>query len=126
MTLEVGSEAPSFCAKDTYGEQHCLDDYNGKWVVLYFYPKDNTPGCTVEAIDFTARKAEFATMDAEIIGRTATDTKVRVVVKAREAGVSHVAIRAGLFGDEVMSRKVYDEIRTRLRDAKGPHPDKTG
>lgn len=68
MTLEVGSEAPSFCAKDTYGEQHCLDDYNGKWVVLYFYPKDNTPGCTVEAIDFTARKAEFATMDAEIIG----------------------------------------------------------
>ena len=68
MTLEVGSEAPSFCAKDTYGEQHCLDDYYGKWVVVYFYPKDNTPGCTVEAIDFTARKAEFATMDAEIIG----------------------------------------------------------
>jgi len=68
MTLEVGSEAPSFCATDTYGEQRCLEDYKGKWVVLYFYPKDNTPGCTVEAVDFTARKGEFADLNTEIIG----------------------------------------------------------
>ena len=66
--VDVGERAPSFCAKDTYGEEHCLDDYKGKWVVLYFYPKDNTPGCTIEAVDFTARKAELAGMDAEIIG----------------------------------------------------------
>jgi peroxiredoxin Q/BCP len=68
MKIEVGSEAPSFCAKDTYGKEHCLDDYNGKWVVLYFYPKDMTSGCTVEAMEFTERKGEFAHMNAEIIG----------------------------------------------------------
>ena len=68
MTLEVGSEAPFFSAKDTKGNEHSLDDYKGKWVVLYFYPKDSTPGCTVEAVDFTARKGEFAGLNAEIIG----------------------------------------------------------
>jgi peroxiredoxin Q/BCP len=75
MDLEIGSEAPSFCARDTYGEEHCLDDYRGKWVVLYFYPKDSTPGCTVEAIDFTARKGEFTDMGAEIIGVSADSEK---------------------------------------------------
>jgi peroxiredoxin Q/BCP len=75
MTLEVGSEAPSFTAKDTYGQEHSLNDYRGKWVVLYFYPKDNTPGCTVEAIDFTARKGEFTAMDAEIIGVSSDSEK---------------------------------------------------
>ena len=68
MKLEVGSKAPSFRAKDTYGKERSLDEYGGKWVVLYFYPKDSTPGCTVEAIDFTARKGEFASMNAEVIG----------------------------------------------------------
>ena len=68
MTLEVGSEAPSFTVKDTYGEERSLDDYKGKWVVLYFYPKDSTPGCTVEAVDFTAQKGQFAKLNAEIIG----------------------------------------------------------
>jgi peroxiredoxin Q/BCP len=68
MTLDVGSEAPSFCAKDTYGREHCLTDYKGKWVVLYFYPKDNTPGCTVEAVDFTAMKGELEAMGTEVIG----------------------------------------------------------
>lgn len=68
MKLEIGSDAPSFCAKDTYGKEHCLDDYKGKWVVLYFYPKDNTPGCTVEAVDFTAMKGDYKAMGAEVIG----------------------------------------------------------
>ena len=71
MKLEVGSEAPSFCAKDTHGEERCLDDYKGKWVVLYSYPKDMTSGCTVEAVEFTERKGEFADMNAEIIGVSA-------------------------------------------------------
>ncbi len=45
-----------------------LSDYKGKWVVLYFYPKDNTPGCTTEAKDFTAYAKEFSKLGAEIIG----------------------------------------------------------
>ncbi len=71
MKLEVGSEAPSFCAKDTHGKERCLDDYKGKWVVLYAYPKDMTSGCTVEAMEFTERKGEFVDMNAEIIGVSA-------------------------------------------------------
>ena len=68
MGLEVGAEAPEFCARDTYGEEHCLADYRGKWVVMYFYPKDNTPGCTIEAVDFTSMKGEFSAMGAEVVG----------------------------------------------------------
>lgn len=71
MRLEVGSEAPSFCARDADGEERCLDDYRGKWVVLYAYPKDMTSGCTVEAVEFTERKGDFAKMGAEIIGVSA-------------------------------------------------------
>jgi len=71
MKLEIGSEAPSFCAKDTYGEEHCLDDYRGKWVVLYSYPKDMTSGCTIEAMEFTSLKDQFADLNAEVIGVSA-------------------------------------------------------
>jgi len=44
------------------------DDFKGKWMVLYFYPKDNTPGCTTEAIEFTKLKSKFKKLDAEIVG----------------------------------------------------------
>lgn len=50
------------------GINKSLKEYSGKYVVLYFYPKDNTPGCTVEAIDFTTKKAEFEDENAVIIG----------------------------------------------------------
>ena len=66
--LSIGSEAPSFCLPDQDGETLCLKAFRGKWVVLYFYPKDNTKGCTLEAIDFTMRKNEFEEMGAVILG----------------------------------------------------------
>ena len=66
--VEISKEAPDFCAMDREGNEHCLADYKGRWVVLYFYPKDNTPGCTTEAVDFTPLKGEFETMGAAIIG----------------------------------------------------------
>ena len=75
MTMEIGNEAPDFCAVDTYGEKRCLADYSGKWVVLYFYPKDNTSGCTIEAVDFTSLKGELAGMGAEVIGVSADSEK---------------------------------------------------
>lgn len=50
--LEVGDRAPAFCLHDSEGEKICLKDYLGSWVVLYFYPRDHTPGCTREACDF--------------------------------------------------------------------------
>jgi peroxiredoxin Q/BCP len=66
--LKEGMEAPEFCLRDANEREHCLKDFAGKWVVLYFYPKDNTSGCTKEAVGFTEKKAEFEKLGAEIIG----------------------------------------------------------
>jgi peroxiredoxin Q/BCP len=66
--LSAGSEAPLFCLPSQAGEEVCLGDLKGKWVVLYFYPKDNTKGCTLEAIDFTMSLAEFKEAGAEVLG----------------------------------------------------------
>jgi len=52
MKLQVGNNAPSFTALDQDNGTHTLGDYKGKWVLLYFYPKDDTPGCTTEACKF--------------------------------------------------------------------------
>ena len=66
--LEVGQKAPDFCLPNQDSEEICLRDLQGSWVVLYFYPKDNTPGCTTEALDFTALKEEFEKEGAIILG----------------------------------------------------------
>jgi peroxiredoxin Q/BCP len=66
--LEVGNKAPDFCLPNQDSEEICIRDFQGSWVVLYFYPKDNTPGCTTEALDFTALKSEFEKLGATIFG----------------------------------------------------------
>lgn len=66
--LKVGTKAPEFCAPNQDDVEICLRDILGKWIVLYFYPKDNTPGCTNEACDFTTAMPEFDYLDAIILG----------------------------------------------------------
>lgn len=66
--LDVGDKAPAFSMTRDGGGTVSLGDLKGKKVVLYFYPKDDTPGCTTEAIDFTTLKADFAKAGAEVIG----------------------------------------------------------
>ena len=66
--LKTGQIAPDFQLMDFEENPHKLSDFLGKWVVLYFYPKDNTPGCTTEAIDFTTRLTEFKESNAVVIG----------------------------------------------------------
>lgn len=66
--LKIGDKAPAFCLPDQDGKENCLSDYKGKWVVLYFYPKDNTPGCTVEGIDFTTVKKGLEAKNTVILG----------------------------------------------------------
>ncbi|MEM4295666.1 MAG: peroxiredoxin, partial [Candidatus Anstonellales archaeon] len=70
-------KAVDFCLKDAYGKEHCLKELmkKYKYIVLYFYPKDNTPGCTTEAIEFTSLKKEFEGMNAFIIGISADSCK---------------------------------------------------
>jgi peroxiredoxin Q/BCP len=67
-TLEVGKKAPAFTLQDESGTKVKLADYAGQWVVLYFYPKDDTPGCTVEACEFTSGLAGFQKLDATVLG----------------------------------------------------------
>jgi len=66
--VEPGQKAPDFCLLDENGDTVCLKDFKGKWVVLYFYPKDNTPGCTKEAQDFSDKLDEFEKLKAVVIG----------------------------------------------------------
>lgn len=65
---QVGQAAPDFAAQDQNENTVSLKDKQGKWIVLYFYPKDNTPGCTTEAKDFTEFVGDFQELGAEIIG----------------------------------------------------------
>jgi peroxiredoxin Q/BCP len=64
----VGDKAPDFILKNQDGEDVPLNSLTGNWVVLYFYPKDNTSGCTKEAIDFTALQKDFEAAGAVILG----------------------------------------------------------
>ncbi|WP_198863606.1 thioredoxin-dependent thiol peroxidase [Bacillus velezensis] len=68
MTIEIGQTAPDMKLLNDSGEEVALTDFKGKYVVLYFYPKDMTPGCTTEACDFRDQHESFAGLDAVIIG----------------------------------------------------------
>ena len=68
MPLEPGTPAPKFTGQTQTGETISLDDFAGKNVVLYFYPRDNTPGCTTEAKDFSALKSAFDKADVSLLG----------------------------------------------------------
>ncbi|WP_262691758.1 thioredoxin-dependent thiol peroxidase [Kordiimonas aestuarii] len=68
MTLDVGMPAPDFSLPGDNGQTITLSGYRGKKVVLYFYPKDDTPGCTTEAKDFTTLADDFASAGAVVIG----------------------------------------------------------
>ena len=67
----IGDLAPEFSLQDQDGNEKTLQDFAGKWTVLYFYPKDDTPGCCAEAIGFTNIFEEFQTLDAQIVGISA-------------------------------------------------------
>ena len=66
--IAVGEKAPAFTLKNQKDESVRLADFKGQWVVLYFYPRDNTPGCTREGQDFRDNYARFQSLDTEILG----------------------------------------------------------
>ena len=73
--LEKGSIAPAFCLSNQDDVEICSRDLKGKWIVLYFYPKDSTPGCTTEACDFNEALDDFDDLNAIILGVSADSTK---------------------------------------------------
>ncbi|KHF41276.1 thioredoxin-dependent thiol peroxidase [Halalkalibacter okhensis] len=68
MTIQVGQEAPLFSLPANNGEVVSLEEYRGKNIVLYFYPKDMTPGCTTQACDFRDKVEDFSELDTVILG----------------------------------------------------------
>jgi peroxiredoxin Q/BCP len=71
---QVGKPAPDFNLPDQNGKQHALQDYRGKWLVLYFYPKDDTPGCTQEACAFRDDLNQITELGAQVVGVSVDDT----------------------------------------------------
>jgi thioredoxin-dependent peroxiredoxin len=70
---EVGMTAPAFRLQDQAGAWHSSSDYRGKWLVLYFYPKDDTPGCTTQACEFRDNLFAFNKLDAVVVGVSVDD-----------------------------------------------------
>ena len=68
LELKIGDTAPEFCAVDKDNKEVCLKDFKGKNIILYFYPKDNSPSCTTEDIGFYTILKDFEKLDAVIIG----------------------------------------------------------
>ncbi len=68
MVLKVGNKAPDFTLEDQFGKKVKLSDFNGQWVVLYFYLKDNTAGCTTEACDFSDNIKTFEEINTIVLG----------------------------------------------------------
>ncbi len=74
-TPAVGDRAPEFELPDQTGQLHSLEDYRDQWVVLYFYPKDETPGCTTEACEFRDNVFAFRKLNAQILGVSMDDVE---------------------------------------------------
>lgn len=71
--LQVGSPAPKFALLDQHSREHRLEDYQGRWLVLYFYPKADTPGCTTEACNFRDDVFQFRKMNVALLGISTDD-----------------------------------------------------
>ena len=73
-TLQLGQSAPDFRLPDHHGKVHTLSDFHGKWLALYFYPKDDTPGCTEQACKFRDDFAVLKILGAEVLGVSVDDS----------------------------------------------------
>lgn len=74
MTLAIGTQAPGFRVQDTHGNLVSLADFSGKTVILYFYPKDDTPGCTKEACSFRDAYADYKGKEVVVLGVSVDDS----------------------------------------------------
>ena len=129
MALQVGDTAPDFTAQTDAGETLTLSALRGKPVVLYFYPKDNTPGCTREACDFRDEHAAFAKKKAVVLGVSPDSVKTHAGFKAKHElpftlvadPDKTIANAYGVFAEKNMyGKKVMGIVRTTfLIDAKG-------
>ena len=118
MTPAVGEKAPEFCLYDKDGTKTCLNDIQSKYTVIYFYPKDNTPGCTIEANGFQSLKNEFEQEDATILGISGGDEKSkRSFCEKNDLDITllsdkdfSIATKYGVYGEKKMLGKTSKAI----------------
>jgi peroxiredoxin Q/BCP len=128
-TLKKGDKAPNFSALDQDGNTHKLSDYTGKKLVVFFYPKANTPGCTAEACDLSNNYARFTANNYAILGVSADAAKAQLKFKEKFdfpfpllADEDKSVIEAfGVWGPKKFMGKEYDGIHrtTFIIDEKG-------
>jgi peroxiredoxin Q/BCP len=129
VAIEEGKKAPAFTLENEKGEKVRLADFVGQWVVLYFYPQDDTPGCTIEAKDFTNDLKAFTKFGATVIGCSpdAVDSHQKFINKYK-LGISLVSdpshkmmSRYGAWGEKNMYGKISQGVirSTVLIDPKG-------
>lgn len=117
-TLKKGDQAPQFLSIDQDGIQHKLEDYKGKKLVLFFYPKANTPGCTAEACDLRDHFEEFQAQNYALLGVSADEAKAQAKFKEKYnfpfpllADEKKSVIEAfGVWGPKKFMGKEYDGI----------------
>jgi peroxiredoxin Q/BCP len=113
--LKAGDKAPDFTAKDQNGKSVSLADFKGKTVILYFYPKDDTPGCTAEACDFRDNYQSLIGKGYEVIGVSTDDEKSHKKFETKYslpfpliADTDHHIVEAyGVWGEKNMYGKKY-------------------
>ena len=113
MTIQQGARAPAFTLQGSDGKKHKLSDYKGRTVVLYFYPRDNTPGCTKEACGFRVFHDEISSLGAVVLGvsRDSLESHDRFIEKFGLPFVllsdpdTKVMEKYGAFGEKVLYGK---------------------
>ena len=116
--LKKGHAAPEFCSKDQDGNDVCLKNFSGKRVVLYFYPKDNTPGCTVQACNIRDNYSSVLGENIVILGVSADDEKKHLKFIEKFdlpfpllADVDKTVLNLyGVWGEKKFMGKTYDGI----------------
>jgi len=129
LNLKVGDQAPDFVLNDENGRKHSLSAYRGQPVVLYFYPRDDTPGCTTEACNFRDDFSAYEDADVTILGVSADDEKSHMNFKEKYSlpftlladTNKEVVNQYGVWGKKSMYGKEYEGIHrtTFLIDADG-------
>jgi peroxiredoxin Q/BCP len=115
----AGQKAPAFTLPDQDGVEHSLTEYKGKWVLLYFYPKDNTPGCTIEACTIRDQFKDFQKIKAVVLGVSTDSVKshkrfvdafnLPFTLLADET--KEVVGKYGVFGEKKMMGRTYMGVK---------------
>jgi len=116
---KVGSVAPALTLEDQEGKEHALADYKGKWVLIYFYPKDDTPGCTIEACTIRDQFKDFKKIGAVVLGVSPDSvashkkfaTKFELPFTLLADMNKEVVGVYGVFGEKKMMGRTYMGVR---------------